>query len=406
MRKMLTAQEAAGELGVSLATLYAYVSRGLIASEPGPGGKRARLYAEDDVRRLRDRKASRRDPDREARRAVRWGAPVLDSALTLIDGGGLFYRGHPAVALAQERSVEEVAALVWTGRMEGAGDDARAGDLRAEVPDSAHPLLEAGLPRLDAMQAVLALAAAEDAAAWDLRPASVARTGARILRLLAAVALGVPAIEGGVARALAAGWAPARPDAERLLSACLVLCAEHELNVASFTARCVASAAGTPYAAVAAGLGALQGTRHAGYVRQIEALLAEADASGDARATVADRMRRGERIPGFGHRLYPDGDPRAVTLLGMAEAAFPGGAGVRAVREMVDAAAALFGERPSVELGLIAIARELSLPAGAPLLLFALGRTIGLIGHAIEQYAAGTLIRPRAQYVGEMPMRG
>lgn len=398
MRKMLTAQEAAAELGVSLATLYAYVSRGLIASEPGPDGRRARLYAADDVRRLRERKASRRDPDREARRAVRWGAPVLDSALTLIQDGALHYRGHSAVALAESRSVEEVAALVWTGRMDD-GIDGAAG----EVPAAARTLLGAALPPLDAMQAVLALAAAEDAAAWDLRPASVARTGARILRLLTAVALGRTRMEGGVARALADGWAPAHPQAERLLSACLVLCAEHELNVASFTARCVASAAGTPYAAVAAGLGALQGTRHAGYVRQVEALLAEADASGDARATVADRMRRGERIPGFGHRLYPDGDPRFVALLRMAEAAFPGGSGVGAVRRMVDAAGALYGERPSVELGLIAVARELSLPAGAPLLLFALGRTLGLVGHAIEQYEAGTLIRPRAQYVGEAP---
>jgi citrate synthase len=398
MRKMLTAQEAAKELGVSLATLYAYVSRGLIASEPGPEGRRARLYAADDVRRLRERKASRRDPDREARRAVRWGAPVLDSALTLIQDGALYYRGHSAAALAAARSVEEVAALVWTGRMDGA-----IGGGRAEVPAAARPLPGAGVPPLDAMQAALALAAAEDAAAWDLRPASVARTGGRILRLLAAVALGEPAMEGGVARALAGGWAPGHPRAERLLSACLVLCAEHELNVASFTARCVASAAGTPYAAVAAGLGALQGTRHAGYVRQVEALLAEADASGDARATVQDRMRRGERIPGFGHRLYPDGDPRGAALLPMAEAAFPQSAGVRAVREMVDATAALFGERPTVELGLIAVARGLSLPAGAPLLLFALGRTIGLIGHAIEQYEAGTLIRPRAQYVGTAP---
>jgi citrate synthase len=398
MRQMLTAQEAARELGVSLATLYAYVSRGLIASEPGPDGKRARLYAADDVARLRNRKASRRDPDREARRAVRWGAPVLDSALTLIHEGQLFYRGHSAVALAAERSVEEVAALVWTGRMEDA-----VGQGRAEVPVAARPLLLAGLPPLDGMQAVLALAAAEDPAAWDLRPAAVARTGGRILRLLAAVALGRSSIDGGVARALAESWAPGDARAERLLSACLVLCAEHELNVASFTARCVASAAGTPYAAVAAGLGALQGTRHAGYVRQVEALLAEADASGDARATVEDRMRRGERIPGFGHRLYPDGDPRAVAVLGMAEAAFPDAAGVRAVRRMVDAAGAVFGERPTVELGLIAVARGLGLPAGAPLLLFALGRTIGLIGHAIEQYEAGTLIRPRAQYVGEPP---
>ena len=398
MREMLTAQEAARELGISPATLYAYVSRGLLASEPGPDGRRARRYAAEDVRRLRERRDSRRDPNREARRAVRWGAPVLDSALSLIDGGVLYYRGHSAVALAEERTVEEVAALVWTGRMDG-----WSGDERAEVPETARPLLLAGVPPLDSMQAVLALAAAEDAAAWDLRPSSVARTGARILRLLTTVVLGRPAVEGGIARALAEAWAPVHPSAERLLTASLVLCAEHELNVASFTARCVASAAGTPYAAVAAGLGALQGTRHAGHVRQVEALLAEADASGDARATVADRMRRGEHVPGFRHRLHPDGDPRGAALLRMAEAAFPDGAGVRSVRAMVDAGWDLYRERPNVELGLIAVARGLGLPAGAPLLLFALGRTIGLIGHAVEQYEAGTVIRPRAQYVGEPP---
>lgn len=398
MKQTMTAQEAARELGVSLPTLYAYVSRGLIASQPGPDGRRARRYAADDVRRLRERRASRRDPDREARRAVRWGAPVLDSALSLIQDGALYYRGRPAVLLAETRTVEEVAALVWTGRMEGA-----EAEIRAPLPAAALPLLAGGLPPLDAMQAVLALAAAEDASAWDLRPASVARTGARILRLLAATALGVGEIEGGVAGALADGWARGRADAERLMRACLVLCAEHELNVASFTARCVASAAGTPYAAVAAGLGALQGTRHAGYVRQVEALLAEADASGDARATVADRLRRGEHVPGFGHRLYPDGDPRAAALMSMTEASHGDVPGVRAVRRLVDATGELYGERPTVELGLIAVARALGLPPGAPLLLFALGRTIGLIGHAIEQYEAGTIIRPRAQYVGEMP---
>lgn len=397
-KQMLTADEAARELGVTLATLYAYVSRGMIASEPGPEGSRARRYAADDVRRLRERKASRRDPDREARKAVRWGAPVLDSALMLVHEGDLFYRGRSAAALAKAHSVEEVAALVWTGRM-----DALAWDSRGEVPAAARPLLDAGLPLLDAMQAVLALAAAEDPAAWDLRPASVARTGTRILPMLAAVSLGQTAIEGGIAREWAAALAPREPAAERLLSACLVLSAEHELNVASFTARCVASAGGTPYAAVAAGLGALQGTRHAGYMRQVEALLAEADASGDARATVADRMRRGERIPGFGHRFYPDGDPRAAALLRMAADAFPGRAGVRAVQEVVDATRELVGELPTVEMGLMAVARGLGLPPRAPLLLFALGRSIGLLGHAIEQYQAGTLIRPRAQYVGEMP---
>src|SRR5947208_11026624 len=113
--RFLTAQEAAAELGISLSTLYAYASRGMLRSEAVPGEPRAKRYPREDVLRLKERKELRRDPERAAPKALHWGAPVLESAITLVENGRLYYRGHDAVALARTWSVEEVAALIWTG---------------------------------------------------------------------------------------------------------------------------------------------------------------------------------------------------------------------------------------------------------------------------------------------------
>ena len=101
--RFLTAQEAAAELGVSLATLYAYASRGMLRSEPVPGESRARRYPREDVLRLKEKKELRRDPEKAAPKALSWGAPVLESALTLIEDGQLYYRGRDVVELARSR---------------------------------------------------------------------------------------------------------------------------------------------------------------------------------------------------------------------------------------------------------------------------------------------------------------
>src|SRR5688500_12646770 len=121
----LSASDAAAVLGVTLPTLYAYVSRGQLASEPVPGEPRARRYRREDVDRLRSRHELRRHPEQAAPRALAWGEPVLDSALTLIDGQRLYYRGRDVVELSRRSSVEQVAALLWTG------DEAAAGELFA-----------------------------------------------------------------------------------------------------------------------------------------------------------------------------------------------------------------------------------------------------------------------------------
>src|SRR5262245_53388812 len=102
------AAEAARALGVTRPTLYAYVSRGLLRSEPGTGATRARRYARDDVDRLKRRADERRNPDKVAAHALQWGMPVLESSITLIADDTLYYRGHDAIALARSASVATV----------------------------------------------------------------------------------------------------------------------------------------------------------------------------------------------------------------------------------------------------------------------------------------------------------
>ena len=172
------------------------------------------------------------------------------------------------------------------------------------------------------------------------------------------------------------------------------------MPVSTFAARCVASSEATPYAVVVAGLSAMGGVKHGGQIELVEAFLQEVEAVGDARAAISARLRRGDRIPGFGHSLYPRGDPRGEELLRSTRAAYPDSPEVALCAAVADEALELMDERATVDFGLVTLARTLGLPPGGAVTLFALGRTVGWIGHAIEQYESGSLIRPRARYVG------
>lgn len=400
--RYLSAREAADELGVSLPTLYAYVSRGMIRSEAAGGGRRSRRYRAEDVRRLRERKEQRRDPGRAAEGALSWGMPVMESGITLVAGGRLYYRGRDAISLAAGSTFEEVAALIWTGKQESAAE--LFGEEQPRLPDEYGALRERlgnGAP-VEAFQVLLALAGARDLAAYDLRPFSAARTGARILCLMTAAA-GEPVGGGRIARTLQRGWVRGDPDAASLIDAALVLYADHELNVSTFTARCVASSGATPYAVVTAALSAIRGTRHGGQIELVEAFLREVEAAGSPREVIAGRLQRGEEVPGFGHSLYPGGDPRGAEMLRLAGESRPGDPAVALAASVAEAVWDLLGEHPNVDFGVVALARALRLPPGAAVTLFAVGRAAGWIGHAIEQYESGALIRPRARYVGEQP---
>jgi citrate synthase len=183
-----------------------------------------------------------------------------------------------------------------------------------------------------------------------------------------------------------------------LIRRVLVLLADHELNASTFAARVAASTGASPAAATLAGLAALTGPRHGGMAAEVEAFADDARREGPREAVVALRVHW-TAPPGFGHPLYPQGDPRARALL----QAFEPAPDLRALSRAVEAAT---GERDNIDFALVALSRNLGLPLDAPFILFAVARCAGWLAHAQEQVAEGGLIRPRARYQGPAPAAG
>jgi len=384
---LLTSRQAADRLGIKLDTLYAYVSRGRLRSVSVPGS-RERRYRVEDVEVLRDT----RDGEKGGRGADPEALmPVIGSSICLIENGRLYYRGEDAIYLSEAATLEQVATLLWR-------DKAGSGSEDADGTNAFDDISTSGL--IERCQTRLATLADKDLPALDLTRTGVIRTGRRILRELAAcIALRSPSPEP-THRQLAVAWRLDKARAD-ILRRCLVLIADHELNASTFVARCVASTGATPYAVVSAALSALSGRRHGGASARAEALFAEIARGGDPMAVMAGRLARGEDLPGFGQFLYPAGDPRAVAILDAIVQALP-----KARIQIETAAAAgtrLTGLHPNVDFALAAAATGLGLPRNAALALFVVGRTVGWIAHAIEQYESGTLIRPRARYTGVRP---
>jgi citrate synthase len=395
-RSFLSAAEAAAYLEVTPATLYSYVSRGLVRSEPAQPGTRSRRYRLAELEQLRKRREQRLNPASVAASVLDFGEPLLTSTLCLIEGGELYYRGRSATELAQQTPFEAVAWLLWTGQL---ADPPHAPlsppwlPLLGQAQHKAHPV--------DALLGLLVQLNSADPAARDTSPANTQRIGRQTLHLLMVLA-GGPIDSPGLAHGLAHAWQVAPPQIP-LLNAALVLLADHELNISSFTARCVASSDASTYLALTAAIAALQGPRHGGQSLQCEAFLRETQWDGDQ--AVAQRLRRGDPIPGFGHTLYPQGDPRARHLLGAIYAAFPDAPTTATLQTTTTAAAQAVGCLPNVDFALAALVHSLNLPSGASLVLFCLGRLAGWIGHILEQQATGQLIRPRARYIGPPPNR-
>ncbi|ROQ00401.1 citrate synthase [Stella humosa] len=388
---LLDAAEATRRLGVRHATLYAYVSRGQIRAEPHPTDPRRSLYAAEDVDRMAAGRALGRSPGRAAAATLDWGLPVLDSAITQIEHGRLFYRGRDAVRLAETASLEDAARLLW--------DCGAADPFDEPVAEASH--VAANPPPLDLFARCMAGLSADGLAqseTWARDPQRRWQGAALLLRHAAAVAIGRPPSALPTAQAMAAAWG-AGDAATDLIRRALVLGADHELNASTFATRVIASTGAALAAAVVGGMAALSGPRHGGMTLRVQALLDEIAGHARPAEAVALRLRRGDRLPGFGHPLYPAGDPRATALLDRLDLD-------PALRDTIAAAADLTGEAPNIDFALVALARVHRLPADAPAALFLVGRTVGWIAHALEQHATGGLIRPRARYIGVPSSRG
>jgi citrate synthase len=407
--RYMTANEAAKALDVSTNTIYAYVSRKLIRSEASADGKRNRRYLSEDIEKLLNRRQARRNPDQLTQDALHWGTPVLESSITLIDNGHLYYRGLPIDEVIETLAVEQVASLIWTGDIANA-DKLFDPNLHPTALKYETMLLHvevdgADLVPIQAFQIVLPIAMADDLTSYDMRPEVIATKGARVLRLMTSVAAGDVEERVSVAEMLCRGWCPDDKKSIHVFNTAMILCADHELNVSSFTARVVASAGATPYAVVNAGLSALQGVRHGGNTESVEAFFEEVGTPDQIESVISARMRRGELkpVPGFGQRLYPDGDPRAKILCDILFESYPDSPEIKLAQAVKKTVFDMLGEYPTIDFALAVIGRLYKLQPGSALGIFALGRMIGWIGHAIEQYEDGQLIRPRAKYIGNQP---
>ncbi|WCO66992.1 citrate/2-methylcitrate synthase [Iamia majanohamensis] len=391
----LTTAEAADRLGVKPETLYAYVSRGLIERRRTPGGPST--FAARDVERL----------VRAGRRTRSLPPLVFPSSLTLIADGRYAYRGVDAVAASRAHRFEEVAEWLWRGSWPdevrwpfdaAALDDVLAAQAAASVEC---------LP-LDRYRIIAAVAAAADPVRHRTEPDVVVPAARRLLRLLVH---GLPRADGREARRVEPArsmaevlWTrltttPRTPARVGLLDAALVLLADHELPSSTLAVRTAAMVRADVYEVVGTGLSVCGGLRHGGASLGVEALLHEAARVGPERA-LADRLDRGDRIPGFGHPLYPDGDPRAPVLLDGLDALDLPAERVSVVRAVVDGTTARTGLAPNVDAALAALSYAAAMAPGAGEATFALARTAGWVAHALEQYETPTFMRTRVDYVG------
>jgi citrate synthase len=381
--RYVSAAEAASLLGIKKASLYSYVSRGLVRVEAKDQDPRARLYHAADLKALIDRKQQRR-PAGAVERALDFGMPVLETRITHISANQLSYRGINALELAAHASFEEVAQLLWQGAAPASSmnfDGAEVSGWHAAARSLKANATERGLK-------LLPLLIGTDRTHIRNRPSDADLT--RLVGAIACAASGMDRIhDQPLHQALARYWR--RRNAEQAIRAALILCADHELNASTFAVRVVASTGASLTASLIAGLAALSGPRHGGMTLRVARFLKEVEPRG-LRQQLQERLERGDELPGFHHPLYPQGDPRGRMLLELA----PKDKEVEMVcRAVMDVA----GSYASLDVGLVALERGFRLPAGAALALFTIGRSAGWTAHALEQRLSSQLIRPRAKYV-------
>jgi citrate synthase len=394
----LSAREAAAELAISPATLYAYVSRGLIRSEPSPDS-RSHRYRAEDVRGLKERRVPSAVEPRGFR-SFDPDLPVMDSAIATITEEGAIYRGVNCVDLSEKDTLEHTATLLW----DVTGVDPFVADNCPHVSDDMRAIALAArrAAPIDRAIAVLALATSADPGAFTRAPEGRAMVGARILRLLVATMLNAEPSSESLHQQIAKAWAPDNKHAPDLIRRALVLLADHELNASTFTVRCAASTGLNLYDSVIAGLAALKGPMHGG-AGVLASRLVKTLIDQDVEPVIRERVALGERFAGFGHGVYKRGDPRAMSLLNALTRA---GAARKFTKEVPERIAEATGEFVNIDYALAVLAHSLRLAPGSELTLFAMARAAGWIAHASEQLQYGRLIRPRARYVGPAPGRG
>ncbi|HEX2543864.1 MAG TPA: citrate synthase [Ramlibacter sp.] len=407
----LSARETIALLDIKLQTLYAYVSRGLIRSASRPGRKE-RMYLRADVERVQARALARAGHSAVAADAMNFGQAIIPTAITEITPQGPRYRGQLALDLARAGTpFEAVAQLLWTGAMQPdapawpqapapADVVALADSLRTSA--ARHPLLEVlalVTLHLGLRRRPMGRRAGEEAMVDEARQILAVLVGC--CGLATKANRYVPMARGeriadGLLRAL--GGKP-RPEHAAAVAAMLALLADHELSPGTLAVRVAASGGATLHACIAAGVSSSSGINVAQVFDDIHDFLAAARTSDVLVSRAMERHAQGRPIPGFGHALYPQGDPRATMLIAFIRERMPT-RGLLAVCDFIEEVQRATGLLVRHELPMVALTRAMGLPRQAASAIFLVSRTAGWVAHIQEQRESGQLMRPRARFVG------
>jgi citrate synthase len=355
---------------------------------------------------------------------------AASTALSDIDGraGLLFYRGYDINDLAGRASFEEVAFLLQRGTAPDRGElDSYRAELAAGRQLGALAAADlagiAGRQRpMEALRSLVSLGSADDPDVASNDPAANQRKAARLtaqqpvlIAAYQAARLGheLPAADPGLGVAAnfllqLTGRRPAERAAE-IFDTCLVLHADHTMNASTFAARVCAATLADMHSAVVAALGTLSGPLHGGANEQVMlGLEAIRQAAGDpleaVTSQVSRRLAQGEKIMGFGHRVYKTEDPRATHLRRMS-AELAAGSGddtyYRMSRRMEEVVLAEKGLYPNVDFFAATVYHYLGIPTDLFTPVFSASRMAGWTAHVIEQHADNRLIRPDSEYIGD-----
>ena len=412
---MLPSEEAARRLGVKVSTLYAYVSRGLLASHPEPGGRRS-LFELGDIERMAMRQRGGRPAES--------GLAAITTGVTQLRPDGPYYRGRPATELASILTFEEVADLLWGAEAEGDWVSPDLGECPLGVVS-------------DRMRWALVMCGATDPSRADLRPAAVHRAARRVIAALtevvgptrgaarspadgqAADALrkgqrATPSIALRLAHVLTAGLtggpadSVAGPGADHgpgqrvaqwtaALNAALILMADHELATSTVAVRVAASTRADLYDALMAGLATLAGPLHGAASQGAYELLVTVERNGAARA-ITDVLSRHDNLPGFGHKIYKERDPRFTPLWELARPLLSADR-CALFLDILELAAANGVPPPNCDLALAALSWGTGMPPDAGRTIFTVARLAGWTAHYQEELQEPPLrFRPRAVY--------
>lgn len=399
--RRLTTRQAAELLGVKPATVYAYVSRGQLTSRRDQVG-RGSTFDAAEVEELARR--SRREAA-----APPAGELSVRTALTLIESDRYYFRGVDAVALASRYRYEEVAEWLWTGSLTPGARFTAPPEPLAAARRAVAALPEHSGP-VDRLRVAVAAAAVADPLRFDLSEEAVLGSARCLIpTLVGALPVQGPARWAGDPRIARQLWSrltgqEPEPDALAVLDLALALLVDHDLAASTLAVRVAASARAHPYAAVSAGLGALEGPLHGAAGRLAHRMLVEVLERGGAAPVVAEYLRAGRRVPGLGHRLYQGEDPRAGALFDRLENLPQAAPALAAAREVAAVMGRQGGLHANVDLALAVLTVSCGMAAEAGETVFAVARTAGWIAHALEEYQERPLrMRPSGQYQGPRP---